>query len=152
MTINLYVNNQILTISPAQTKLKVVADSKNYLKVAFHFQSKEWKQGDLLYALFSYKGKTYKKFLGVEEGEKWNECFVAPEVIKEGEFSVAVFSNNLITTNKVFIPVIASGYTEKIENQKATPSVMEQMNQLMYKYASICNSILQDCEKIKGGE
>ena len=80
------------------------------------FQTSEWKKGDLLYALFTHKGKTYKKILGIEEGVKWNECYVAPEVIKEGEFSVSVYSNNLITTNTISIPVGASGYTENIEN------------------------------------
>ena len=149
MVINLYVNNQILSISPAQQNVKVVADSKNYLKVAFLFQTPEWKQGNLLYALFTYKGKTYKKILGIEEGTKWNECFVASEVLKEGKFSVAVFADNLITTNSVDIPVLKSGYTDKIENQEATPSVLEQMNSLMSKYAYICNNILQDCEKIE---
>jgi hypothetical protein len=78
-----------------------------------------------LYALFTHNGKTYKKFLGIEEGTKWNECYVAPEVIKEGKFSVSVFCDNLITTNSVDISVLASGYTEKIENQKPTPSVQE---------------------------
>lgn len=149
MTLSFYVNNQILSLNPTQANVKVVADSRNYLKVQFMFQTSDWKKGDLLYALFTYKGKTYKKILGIEEGTKWNECYVAPEVLKEGKFSVSVFSNDLITTNSVDIPVLKSGYTDKIENQEATPSVLEQMNSLMSKYAYICNNILQDCEKIE---
>ena len=149
MTLLFYVNNQTLSLNPTQTKTKIVADSRNYLKVQFMFQTSEWKKGDLLYALFTHKGKTYKKILGIEEGTKWNECYVAPEVIKEGEFSISVYSNNLITTNKVTIPVGASGYTEDIENQPNTPSVLEQMNALMFKYASLCNDMYKACEQIK---
>ena len=125
MTLLFQVNNQNLSLNPGQANVKVVADSRNYLKVQFVFQTADWKKGDLLYALFTNNGKTYKKFLGIEEGVKWNECYVAPEVIKEGKFSVSVFSNNLITTNTVDIPVQKSGYTENIENQKTTPSAME---------------------------
>ena len=149
MTLLFYVNNQTLSLNPTQTKTKIVADSRNYLKVQFMFQTSEWKKGDLLYALFTHKGKTYKKILGIEEGTKWNECYVAPEVIKEGEFSISVYSNNLVTTNMVTIPVGASGYTENIENQPNTPSVLEQMNALMFKYASLCNDMYKACEQIK---
>lgn len=149
MTLLFYVNNQTLSLGFTSVNTKVVADSKNYLKAQFVFQTSEWKKGNLLYALFTHKGKTYKKILGVEPGTKWNECYVAPEVIKEGRFSVSVYCDNLVTTNIVDIPVIASGYTENIENQPATPSVMEQMNNLMYKYASLCNNILKEYQKEK---
>lgn len=149
MTLLLYVNNQTLSLSPTQKNVKIVADSKNYLKVRFIFQTTEWRKGDLLYALFTYKGKTYKKYLGVEPGAEWNECFVAPEVIKPGKFEVSVYSEDLITTKPISMPVDSSGYTEKIENQPATPTVMEQMNQLMYKYASLCNDMYKACQEIK---
>lgn len=149
MTLLFYVNNQTLSLSEAQKNIKIVADSKNYLKVCFMFQTSEWKAGKLLYALFTHNGKTYKKYLGIEEGTKWNECFVAPEVIKNNNFLVSVYADDLITTNTVKIPVEVSGYTENIENQPATPSTMEQMNQLMYKYASLCNEMYKACESIK---
>lgn len=149
MTLQFYVNNQTLSLNPTQANIKIVADSKNYLKAQFMFQTSEWKKGALLYALFSHQGKTYKKFLGVEDGLKWNECYVSPEVIKEGKFSVSVYCDNLITTNQIQIPVGPSGYTERIENQQVTPSVMEQMNQLMFKYADLCNKIYKECERIR---
>ena len=155
MTLLFYVNNQTLSLCPAHKNTKVVSDSKNYLKVSFVFQTSDWKNNKPKYALFSYQGKTYKKYLGIEEGVNENECYVAPEVIKAGAFSVSVFCEDYITTNTVDIPVIQSGYTENIENQAATPSVMTQMNTLMYKYANLCNEILKECEKveekIKGG-
>jgi hypothetical protein len=37
MTLLLYVNNQTLSLSPTQKNVKIVADSKNYLKVRFIF-------------------------------------------------------------------------------------------------------------------
>lgn len=149
MTLLFYVNNQTLSQNPAQAKGQVVADSRNYLKAQFMFQTSEWKKGSLLFALFTYKGKTYKKILGVEEGTKWNECYVAPEVIKEGSFSVSVYCDNLITTNSVDISVAPSGYTENIVNQPATLSVVEQMQKMMHQYASLCNDILKECQKVK---
>lgn len=149
MTLQFYVNNQILSLNPAQKNIKVVADSKNYLKARFIFQTSEWSRGVIRYALFSHNGKTYKKILGIEPGLKSNECYVAPEVIKEGNFSVSVFCDDLITSTTEVIPVIASGYTENIVNQEKTPSVLEQMNTLMYKYADLCNQIHKECEAIK---
>ena len=148
MVLLFYVNNQTLSLNPAQKDVKVVADSKNYLKARFIFQTSEWTRGVVRYALFSHNGKTYKKILGIEPGCKSNECFVAPEVIKTGSFTVAVFCDDLITSTVVAIPVSGSGYTENIVNQESTPTVLEQMNQLMYKYATLCNDIYKECEKI----
>lgn len=154
MTLQFYVNNQTLSLNPAQKDIKIVADSKNYLKARFIFQTSEWTRGVLRYALFTHNGKTYKKILGIEPGLKSNECYVAPEVIKEGNFTVSVFCDDLITSTTEVIPVSASGYTEKIENQPITPSVINQMNTMMYKYATLCNNILKECEQIKkeGGD
>lgn len=149
MTLQFYVNNQTLSINPAQKNIKIVADSKNYLKARFIFQTLEWTRGVLRYALFTHNGKTYKKILGIEPGLKSNECYVAPEVLKEGQFTVSVFCDDLITSTTEVIPVIASGYTENIENQQQTPSMLEQMNTLMYKYASLCNDILKECQNIQ---
>ena len=148
MTLLFYVKEQSLSLA-CKEQPTIIADSKNYLKAQFAFQSSEWKSGKLLYALFTHNGQTYKKILGAENDLKWNECYVAPEVIKEGNFSVSVFCDDLITTNPVSLNVLKSGYTENIVNQKATPTVLEQMNQLMYKYASLCNEIHKDCERIQ---
>lgn len=154
MTLQFYVNNQTLSLNPAQKNIRIVADSKNYLKARFIFQTSEWTRGTLRYALFAHNGKTYKKILGIEPGLKSNECYVAPEVIKEGNFTVSVFCDDLITSTTEVIPVSASGYTEKIENQPSTPSVIDQMNAMMHKYATLCNNILKECEQIKneGGD
>lgn len=149
MTLQFYVNNQVLSLNPAQKNIKIVADSKNYLKARFIFQTSEWTRGIIRYALFTHNGKTYKKILGIEPGLKSNECYVAPEVIKSGKFDVSVYCDDLITSSTVSIPVEASGYTETIENQETTPTVLEQMNELMYRYASLCNDILKECHEVE---
>ena len=149
MTLSFYVNNQSLSLSPNQENIDIASDSKNYLKAKFIFQTNDWKTNLPKYALFSYQGKTYKKYLGIEEGVKENECFVANEVIKPGEFTVSVFAENYITTNTVTVPVRQSGYTENIENQPATASTLEQMNTLLYNYANVCNDILKECQRIQ---
>lgn len=149
MTLQFYVNNQFLSLNPVQKDVKIASDSKNYLKARFIFQTSEWTRGVLRYALFTHNGKTYKKLLGVEPGLKSNECYVAPEVIKEGKFSVSVFCDDLITSTTVEIPVLPSGHTEEIANEEATPSVLEQMNALMYQYATLCNDIHKECESIE---
>ena len=149
MTLTFYVNNQSLSLNPAQQNVEIASDSKNYLKASFVFQTKDWAIDRPKYALFSHNGKTYKKYLGIEEGVKSNECFVAPEVIKAGGFSVSVFCEDCITTTTVDIPVKQSGYTDNIENQPATPQSLEQMNTLLYQYASVCNEILKECQRIQ---
>ena len=116
MILQFFVNNQTLSLNPAQRDVKIASDSKNYLKARFTFQTSEWTRGVLRYALFTHSGTTYKKFLGIEPGCKSNECYVAPEVIKEGNFTVSVFCDDLITSTAVSIPVESSGYTENITN------------------------------------
>lgn len=149
MTLNFAVNNQSLSLNRSQQNLKLVADSKKYLVTKFLFQSSEWKNGELVYALFSYNGKTYKQILGVDEELQFNECYVPIEVNKAPGFKVSLVCGDRIPTNTVEIKLDPSGYTENIENQKATLSVIEQMNAYMKRYALVCNQILQDCEKIK---
>lgn len=148
MTLEFIVNKQSLTKHKSQNDLKVVADSKNYLVARFHLQSDDWKN-QICYALFTYQGQTWKKILGAEDALDWNECYVPAEVIHSPVFSVSCYCGDRITTNEVKVDVISSGYTENIVNQPATPSVMDQANALLKKYALICNSILQDCAKIE---
>ena len=155
MTLQFYVNNQTLSLNPAQRNIKIAADSRNYLKARFIFQTSEWTRGTIRYALFTHNGRTYKKILGIEPGLKSNECYISPEVIKEGNFEVSVYCDDLITSTVETIPVSASGYTENIANEERTPSMYEQMNTLLYQYAQLCVQIHDDCERIhkeiKGG-
>ena len=148
MTLEFIINNQSLTKHKSQNSQKVVADSKNYLKALFHFQSEEWKN-QICYALFTHQGQTWKQVLGAEDGLEMNECYVPAEVIHAPSFTVSCYCGDRITTNEVRVDVVSSGYTENVVNQRETTSVMDQANALMKKYALICNSILQDCGKIK---
>lgn len=149
MKLLFYVNNQSLSLNPAQKNIRIASDSKNYLIAKFIFQTNDWRTDRPKYALFSHNGKTYKKYLGIEEGLKEDECYVAPEVIKAGTFTVSVFCEDYITTNTVELPVEQSGYTEDIVNQPTTPQALEQMNTMLYQYASLCNEILKECQRIE---
>jgi hypothetical protein len=149
MKLLFYVNNQTLSLNPAQSNIEIASDSKNYLIAKFVFQTSDWRTDKPKYALFSHNGKTYKKYLGIEDGLGADECYVAPEVIKAGKFSVSVFCEDYITTTTVEIPVKQSGYTDDIVNQPATAAAIDQMNTLMYKYASLCNDILKECQRIQ---
>lgn len=148
MNLKLVVMDQQL-ISPSITsKAKIVADSRNYLKITFDYRSEEWKTGKV-WALFTYQGKTYKQLVGQGEGVAENECWVPHEVIHAPGFKLSVYTGNRITTNSITLKVEPSGYTQDIENFTKTGTVVEQIDGLMKSYALICNQILQDCIKIK---
>ena len=65
---------------------------------------------------------------------------------------MSVYCDDLITSTVETIPVSASGYTENIENQETTPTVLEQMNEKMYQYANLCNQLYEECKKLSGGK
>ena len=148
MVLNFNLANQTLTKDGEIDNLHIVADSKNYLIARFNFNTDEWKDR-LVYALFTYNKNTYKMLLGADDRLEANECFVPAEVIHAPGFTVSCYCESRITTNPIQVSVKKSGYTEKITNQQTAPSVMDQMNSYMKKYAMICNSILLDCQKIK---
>lgn len=148
MVLNFNLANQTLTKDGEIDNLHIVADSKNYLIARFNFNTDEWKDR-LVYALFTYKSKTYKMILGADGRLAHNECFVPYEVIHAPGFVVSCYCESRITTNPVQVVISKSGYTEVIANQPATLSVMEQMGNYMKQYAMACNAILQDCQKIR---
>lgn len=147
MALKFILSEQSLVIHPSQERLKVVADSKNYLVAQFDCRTTEWKNGPI-WVLFEYNKKTYKKLLGAEKDLAWNECYVPSEVIHSPKFEISVYTGDRITTNKVVRQVEASGYTENAMNENCTKSTVEQIDMLMKKYALVCNSILQECEEI----
>lgn len=148
MTIKFNVQNHMLVIHPSQAKLRLASDSRKYWVANFDLRTEEWKN-KIVFALFTFGERTYKMVLGADSELGWNECWIPAEVIHAPKFSVMLYCDNRITTNLVTIPVDNSGYTDKIMNQRVTPSIMEQMDELMKRYALICNSILQECYKIK---
>lgn len=148
MVLRFNISNQILTKHKSQEKLNIIADSSNYLVARFDLSTKEWK-GKIVYALFTFKKKTYKVILGSNPDLAENECYVPQEVIHAPQFTVSCYCDDRITTTAVTVDVAPSGYTEDIANQVATPSVMEQMDSLMRRYAFLCNSMLKDCAQIQ---
>lgn len=148
MILNFDLHNQTLSKSSEVDTLHIVADSKNYLVAHFNFVTEDWKDR-LVYALFTYNKQTYKMILGADDRLGPTECFIPHEVIHAPGFTVSCYCDTRITTNAVQVKVAKSGYTENIANQQATPSVMEQMGNYMKQYAMVCNSILQDCQKIR---
>lgn len=147
MTLKFIVSNQTLVVHPSQAKTRLASDSKKYWVANFDLRTEEWKN-KLVYALFTFGERTYKMVLGADAELGWNECWIPEEVIHAPKFTLTVYCDNRITTNMVSIPVDNSGYTDQITNQRVTPTMMEQMDNLMKRYALICNSILQDCSKI----
>jgi hypothetical protein len=154
MILKFNVQNQMLVIHPSQAKLRLASDSRKYWVAKFDLRTEEWKN-KIVFALFTFGERTYKMVLGADKELDWDECWIPAEVIKSPKFSVTLYCDNRVTTNMVTIPVDPSGYTEKITNQQVTPTVIEQMDSLMKRYALVCNAILQDCSKIqqeiKGG-
>lgn len=158
MKIQFEVINQKLTRAKAHLDEKVVADSKNYLVANFNFRTEDW-TGLKVWAIFTYKGKSYKRLLG-SDGLEFNECLVPFEVIHIPEFEVSLYGGNRITTNTHKVKVTPSGYTENIVNEAfITPTTVEQAEKMMNGYAKICNqillecrAILEECKKIQGKE
>lgn len=148
MILKFILSGQQLMIHPSQERERVVADSKNYLVAQFDRRTSEWKNGPI-WVLFTHNGHTYKKLLGSDEKLSESECYVPWEVIHSPRFEVSVYTGDRITTNTVIKKVEESGYTDKVVNEHVTPDTVSQMNELFKRYALICNSILQDCEKIK---
>lgn len=149
MTLIFYVNNQNLFLNPSQKGTTIASHSRNYLVAKFTPQSLDWKKENVVFALFTQNGKTYKKYLGSDEGLAANECFIPSEVLYPGEVEVSLFSESGLSTAKTSFQVLDSGYTDNIENQKITVDTVEQMNSLFYQYASLCNEILKECQKIQ---
>lgn len=149
MKLDFIVANQWLSRHPSQTKLKVVADTRNYLVARFDFRTAEWKNKPV-YALFTYNGKTYKQTLGSGDRLELNECYIPPEVIHAPGFEMSLYCDNLITSSICKVDVEKSGFTTDIENADCGCSWgINQYEALLQKYALICNQILQDCTKIQ---
>lgn len=146
MIVNFEVINDKITQTRAHLNKKITADSKNYLIADFNFRTEEW-IGKPVWALFTYKGKTYKRLLG-EDGLPFNQCHIPNQVVKTPFFTVCVYCGDRVVTNAYKVELEPSGYTEEIVNDAEVTTTVEQMDSLMMRYAKICNSILLDCQKI----
>ncbi len=139
--------NDKLARTKAHLGRKVTADSKNYVVANFNFRTEEW-LGQPIWALFTYKDKTYKKLLGID-GLQENECYIPTEVLRTPSFYVSLYAGDRITTNKYKVEVEESGYTEDITNENTTPSTLEQVESMIRQYALLCNEMVEECRAIR---
>ena len=131
MDLNFRVSKQIITRKDNEN---VVADSKNYLYAAFSF-SEEWTGTKT--AIFKSGDDAYCVML------QEDRCLIPWEVIKPRWFSVSVFCGDLVTSNKVAVRVLESGYTEG-ETPDAYQQIIElldDINQGQVSEESIANAV-----------
>lgn len=147
MKVNFIVSGQNLLRAPNEQKIKLASHNKKTILRA-DFRTEEWKD-KIIMALFTYKNRTWKKILGASPELDFNECYIPVEVMYPGTFSVTLYCDDRYVTLPYEVEVVDSGYTDKIENEDLTPSTLDQLNDLMKRYALICNTILQDCNKIR---
>ena len=103
---------------------KPVADSKHYLYAHFDFLTKEW-ENKVVTAIFTKDEHSYHMLL-----DATHDCLVPWEVIKEGNFYVSCFCDDLITVNKSRVFIRPSGYVEDGENtEPPTPNIYDQLTQ-----------------------
>ena len=99
---------------------KVVEKSKNYLTCRFTF-CEDWESLTKTAIFISAKGDIFNVIL------EDDACIVPWEVIEKEYFTVSVFGGDLITANKVVIPMIKSGYADGNTPSEPTPDVYQQI-------------------------
>lgn len=123
----------------------VVADSVEYLKVEFDFSSSDF--GGITTAVFSpfyNKGINYEVVL-----DDNNSCIVPEEVIKHRGFNISIYSvigNKKITSDKFSVPVAESGYAKGETPKDPTPTVYEQLLEIVNNTKSIAKSVRDDAD------
>lgn len=105
----------------------VVADSYNYLHALFEF-SDEW-NGLTKTAVFKNRSIAYTVILNN------NECVVPHETLKEGVLQVSVYGGELITADCAEVFVHKSGYVEGQAPLPPTPTVYEQIMNILSRLA-----------------
>ena len=78
----------------------IYAGSYPYTVFKFNFNTPDWDLVPIKTAVFSYRGKNYRKPL-----DKDNKCQVPKEVLYEGYFLISVEDGRGLLTNKVRVPV-----------------------------------------------
>lgn len=99
---------------------KIIAGSRNYLYVQFLFQG--WSNVEKTAIFEDWGGKAYSVLLDAS-----GSCLVPHEVIKAPGFKLSVFGGDLITTNKITIPIEVSGYRLGVAPPEPTPDIFTQL-------------------------
>lgn len=118
MVLNFNINNQIITRTDGETP---VANSRNYLKAKFNFQTREWDEHEKT-AIFRQKYKVRHVLL-----DENMECYVPYELLDAGILCVSVFAGDLITANSCLVKILQSGYEEGTKPDDPSPDIYEQI-------------------------
>lgn len=130
------VNDQIIT---RIDNFQPVSKSQNYLRASFIFNG-DWGNKEKI-ALFQSGNKSYAVSL-----DKNNECDVPWEALSiSGNVYVSVFSGNRITSTRVPVRVLPSGYTEVISaTQDPTIDVYQSIIQRLNDMDNKASKLLLD--------
>lgn len=119
------------------------SSSKYYLYAHFNFLTEEWKN-KVATAIFTKDNISYNMLIDID-----GDCEVPHEVIKDGNFYVSVFADNLITTNSSRVYVEPTGYVEDAENSEPpTPNIY---NQLTTEFGELRDEMRHKLDNIDGG-
>lgn len=138
--LNFMINGQTLT---RIDNFGVVADSVNYLTANFDFSGSDF--GGTITAIFTPINSDTSYEVILEN----KSCIVPHEVITSRGFDISLFcykDNQRITTNIVTVPVVESGYTEGETPVEPTPSVYEQLTEMVDEAENTANSVRADAD------
>lgn len=133
MYITFTLKNQIIKRTD---KNIVVANSKNYLRAKFTFLTDDW--GGTVTGIFN-------GFTAILD--KNNECVVPWEALQfPGELTVSAFCGDRQTANKVYLPIMESGYIVRQTPEPPTPDVYQQLIDIAKNAESVANSVREDAD------
>lgn len=112
MDLEFDVNNQILT---RVDNNKLVNKSRNYVQCNFSFITSDWEDLDKFAIFSSPKHNHYVVHLGTLMR---GSAVVPSDVLLGDYFQVSVYGGDLLTTNRVKINLIKTGYTTHISSVK----------------------------------
>ena len=119
---------------------KVVADSRDYLTARFSF-GEAW-QGLTKTAVFlGADGRAYHMLLTDDA------CAVPPQVLRPTQFFVSVFGGDRLTTDRVAVEVVASGFVEGITPPPTTADIYTQLTQVFDTAREAAETAAEEAEK-----
>ena len=119
---------------------RVVADSRDYLTARFSF-GEAW-QGLTKTAVFlGADGRAYHMLLTDDA------CAVPPQVLRPTQFFVSVFGGDRLTTDRVAVEVIASGFVEGITPPPTTADIYTQLTQVFDTAREAAQTAATEAEK-----
>lgn len=122
MILNFEITNQILKRTDHNL---IVSKSKNYIQIQFKFKTSDWTDLNKFVIFKDSWGDAYTLNLGTECD---TTVTVPEEALKGNFFKVTVYGGDRITTDEKTVPIIPSGYTEKIKIPEGTaPDIFVQI-------------------------